>query len=77
MAAHKPAPTTPPSHRRQPGLPDLRALETFVAVCDASSMVLAAERLGLPYGLRLPGLSLPPDQGLPHQRRCLEALALC
>lgn len=28
-------------------LPDLRALETFVAVCEARSMALAAERLGL------------------------------
>lgn len=47
MAHPKPATATPQTHRRQPGLPDLRALETFVAVCDASSMVLAAERLGL------------------------------
>ena len=39
--------------------------------------VLAAERLGLDYGLRLPGHEIPPDQGPAHQRRCLEALALC
>lgn len=40
---------SPPSNaaRRTQGVPDLRALETFVAVCDAHSMVLAAERLGL------------------------------
>jgi len=38
---------SPALARRTPGLPDLRALETFVAVCEASSMVLAAERLGL------------------------------
>ena len=39
--------------------------------------VLAAERLGLDYGLRLPSQEIPPDQGPAHQRRCLEALALC
>jgi DNA-binding transcriptional LysR family regulator len=43
MAASKPTATV----RRTLDMPDLRALETFVAVCDASSMVLAAERLGL------------------------------
>ncbi|MFT3721752.1 DUF58 domain-containing protein [Pseudorhodoferax sp.] len=39
--------------------------------------VLQADRLGLPYGLRLPGLQLPPASGPAHRRRCLEALALC
>lgn len=40
---------SPPSlpKRRPSSVPDLRALEVFVAVCDANSMVLAAERLGL------------------------------
>lgn len=33
--------------RRAQDVPDLRALETFVAVCEASSMTLAADRLGL------------------------------
>lgn len=37
--------------------------------------VLRAEQLGLDHGLRLPGLTLPPDHGPAHQRRCLEALA--
>jgi DNA-binding transcriptional LysR family regulator len=36
---------TMPDHR--PTLPDLRALETFVAVVEANSMTGAAERLGL------------------------------
>ena len=40
-------PKASPAQRRHAGVPDLRALEIFVAVCDASSMVLAAERLGL------------------------------
>ena len=39
--------------------------------------VLQAERLGLDYGLRLPGQEIRPDSGEAHKRRCLEALALC
>lgn len=38
--------------------------------------VLAAEQRGLRYGLRLPGLELPPGSGPAHQRACLEGLAL-
>ena len=41
-----------------------------------TAWVLAAERLGLRYGLRLPGVEIAPDLGPAHQRRCLEALAL-
>ncbi|KAB7619762.1 DUF58 domain-containing protein [Alkalilimnicola sp. S0819] len=37
--------------------------------------VLEAERRGQRYGLRLPGLSLPPGCGETHYRRCLRALA--
>jgi uncharacterized protein (DUF58 family) len=42
-----------------------------------TAWVLVAERLGLDYGLRLPGREIPPDQGATHKARCLEALALC
>lgn len=38
--------------------------------------VLAADGAALRYGLRLPGLTLDPDCGDDHRRRCLEALAL-
>jgi uncharacterized protein (DUF58 family) len=38
--------------------------------------VLDAERAGLRYGLRLPGLTIAPAIGLEQNRRCLEALAL-
>lgn len=38
--------------------------------------VLKAENEGLRYGLRLPGVQIPPGQGDTHRRRCLEALAL-
>lgn len=38
--------------------------------------VLMAERQGLDYGLRLPGLEIPLAQGAAQQHRCLRALAL-
>jgi uncharacterized protein (DUF58 family) len=40
-----------------------------------TAWVLLAERLGLDYGLRLPGQVIPPDQGASHRNRCLEAMA--
>lgn len=42
-----------------------------------TAWVLLAERLGLDYGLRLPGLEIAPNQGAAHKARCLEALSLC
>jgi len=39
--------------------------------------VLQAEREGLDYGLRLPGIEIKPGQGEGHKRQCLEALAIC
>ena len=39
--------------------------------------VLQADRLGLEYGLSLPGRVLRPAAGEAHRRRCLEALATC
>lgn len=42
-----------------------------------TAWVLLADRLGLDYGLRIPGREIPPGQGTPHRNRCLEALALC
>lgn len=38
--------------------------------------VMEAERAQLPYGLKLPGHSLPPLTGARHRDACLEALAL-
>lgn len=38
--------------------------------------VVDADRTLEDYGLRLPGISLPPAHGEAHRRRCLEALAL-
>ena len=39
--------------------------------------VLQADRLGLDYGLRVPGQEIKPSSGEAHKRRCLQALALC
>lgn len=41
-----------------------------------TAWVLQADRLGVDYGLRLPGRQIAPDSGAAHRRRCLEALAL-
>src|SRR5450759_4870381 len=38
--------------------------------------VLEADRLGLEYGLKIPGKSLPPSRGDAHRLACLESLAL-
>ena len=38
--------------------------------------LLAAEADGMPFGLCLPGLDIPPASGEAHRQRCLEALAL-
>ncbi|HEY8157852.1 MAG TPA: DUF58 domain-containing protein [Methylobacter sp.] len=38
--------------------------------------VVDAEQAGIRYGFALPGLTLPPGNGLAHYQKCLEALAL-
>jgi len=40
-----------------------------------TAWVLAADRAGRPYGLRLPGQALAPALGLQHKLACLQALA--
>jgi uncharacterized protein (DUF58 family) len=42
-----------------------------------AAWVLQADRLGMDYGLRLPGHQIAPASGEAHKRRCLEALATC
>jgi len=42
-----------------------------------TAWVIAADKLGSDYGLRLPGRDIKPASGQVHQRACLEALALC
>jgi len=40
------------------------------------AMVLSADRLGLTYGLKLPGNSIDPGKGEGHRHNCLKSLAL-
>jgi len=42
-----------------------------------TAWVLQADRLGMEYGLRLPGVQIAPSSGESHKRHCLEALATC
>ena len=56
---------------REAALPDAEARLSRVA-----AWVLAAERAGLDFGLRLPGLELPCASGDGQRRAALEALAL-
>ena len=51
--------------------------ETEHKLSRLCAWVLMADKLGVAYGLRLPGLCLPPAAGEAHRRACLEALALC
>jgi uncharacterized protein (DUF58 family) len=51
--------------------------DTEVRLSRLAAWVLQADRLGLDYGLRLPGVEIAPDTGAAHRRNCLEALALC
>lgn len=39
--------------------------------------ILQADRLGLDYGLKVPGTTITPASGTAHRLRCLEALARC
>jgi len=55
------------------GLP---ALEPEQRLSRLAGWVLAAERSGARYGLRLPGLEIPPGSGDAHRVACLQALAL-
>lgn len=54
----------------------LPGLATEARLSQLCRWVLDADADGLVYGLRLPDISLQPDHGSHHRRRCLEALAL-
>ena len=41
-----------------------------------AAWVLTADRAGVNYGLKIPGVDLPRGHGLTQRRACLEALAL-
>ena len=41
-----------------------------------AAWVLTADRAGVNYGLKIPGVDLPRGHGVTQRRACLEALAL-
>ncbi len=49
---------------------------TETRVSQLTRWVLQADSDGLQYGLRLPGLEVPRDNGAAHRHRCLHALAV-
>lgn len=51
-------------------------LDTEQRLARLCRWVLDAEAAGMVYGLRLPGVEYPPDNGPAHRERCLAALAL-
>jgi len=50
--------------------------DTEARLSRLAAWVLAADRLGVAYGLRIPGVDLAPGQGEAQRRTMLEALAL-
>jgi len=52
-----------------------RQPDTEARLSRLAAWVLLAERQGLAYGLRLPGLEVPPANGSPHRHATLSALA--
>ncbi|ENO14237.1 DUF58 domain-containing protein [Marinobacter nanhaiticus D15-8W] len=42
-----------------------------------AALVESRSRAGQVFGLRIPGLTIEPDQGSAHRSRCLRALGLC
>jgi uncharacterized protein (DUF58 family) len=53
------------------------ASDVELRISRLAAWVLMADRIGMDYGLRLPGQSIAPERGEAQRRRCLEALALC
>jgi len=54
---------------------DTQGRDTEARLSRLTAWVLAAERQGQPYGLRLAGRELPPSLGAAHRQACLELLA--
>ena len=54
---------------------DTQGRDTEARLSRLTAWVLAAERQGQPYGLRLAGREIAPSLGAAHRQACLEALA--
>lgn len=52
------------------------AMDTETRIAHLARWVIDADRAGLAYGMRLPGLVLPMASGAIHRGECLRALAL-
>ncbi|MBY0269633.1 MAG: DUF58 domain-containing protein [Burkholderiales bacterium] len=52
------------------------AMDGEMRIAHLTRWVIEADRAGLPYGLRLPGLTLPIAAGAAQRSDCLRALAL-
>ena len=55
---------------------DARAADVEARLSVLAHWVLQAEDFGQSFGLRIPGIEIPPNRGEAHRARCLEALAL-
>jgi uncharacterized protein (DUF58 family) len=55
---------------------DARGPDVEARLSVLAHWVLQAEGFGQSFGLRIPGVEIPPDRGEAHRTRCLEALAL-
>lgn len=49
---------------------------TEAKLCQMARWIQLATEQGLEYGLRIPGLELPPSSGSAHYHRCMRELAL-
>jgi uncharacterized protein (DUF58 family) len=61
------------AHTGHPGAPSAALEQRLSRLC---AWVLAADRQGMPYGLRLGDREIAPATGEAHKRVCLQALAL-
>ncbi|MEM7294118.1 MAG: DUF58 domain-containing protein, partial [Pseudomonadota bacterium] len=55
---------------------DYAMLEPEARLQHLSWLVQQREATALPYGLKLPGVEIPPEAGAAHCLRCLNALAV-
>ena len=55
---------------------EARGADPEARLSTLAHWVLQAEDFGQSFGLRLPGIEIPPNRGEAHRTRCLEALAL-
>lgn len=57
---------------------DVRSTSHEEKISHLSHLILEAQRQGLPYGLKIPGVTIHPEDsgGIAHRDRCLTALSM-